>query len=250
MNNDRCQCENKNLKEHLVCEKYYIWNPATCSCKNGKHLASILDDSVITFHESIDETRTVPTKTIPTNFIEKEITCRTKTLYVLFTFLLIHITLLIAVNINCYLVKYQAKQKFCINKCIIKMESNEKLKEIDIKNRTCYYFDYIIKFEDFDLDNILIHKKPYENVLVYTISYRSLIGEKPSQIMFNKKDGLTIVYDGTRYLVLFGGEKHDYIYNRIRYLIGVKGGVMYVTSHNYAKIKVDSYDSLPLEKKH
>ena len=39
------------------------------------------------------------------------------------------------------------------------MESNDKLKEIDIKNRTCYYFDDIIKMEDFDLNNMLIDKK-------------------------------------------------------------------------------------------
>ena len=56
------------------------------------------------------------------------------------------------------------------------------------------------------------------------------------------------LYDGTRYLVLFGSEKHDSIYNRIRYLISVKSGITYVTFHNYAKIKVDSYDSLPLKK--
>ena len=29
-------------------QKYYIWNPETCSCENGKHLASVIDDSVIT----------------------------------------------------------------------------------------------------------------------------------------------------------------------------------------------------------
>ena len=33
------------------------------------------------------------------------------------------------------------------------MESNYELKEINIKNCTCYYFDDINKFEDFDLDN-------------------------------------------------------------------------------------------------
>ena len=32
----------------------------------------------------------------------------------------------------------------------------------------------------------------------------------------------------------------------IRYIIGVKRGVIYVISCNYAKIKVDLYDSLPL----
>ena len=49
------------------------------------------------------------------------------------------------------------------------MESNDKLKETDIKNRTCYYFDDIIKIEDFDIDNILIEQKSYKNILVYNI---------------------------------------------------------------------------------
>ena len=36
------------------------------------------------------------------------------------------------------------------------MEKDDTLKEIDIKNRACYYFDGITKIEDFDLDDILI----------------------------------------------------------------------------------------------
>ena len=56
------------------------------------------------------------------------------------------------------------------------MDSNEELKEIGIKNRTCYYFDNIIKTEDFNLDNFLIDEKSYENVLVYIISWKTLIG--------------------------------------------------------------------------
>ena len=50
------------------------------------------------------------------------------------------------------------------------MESND-----DIKNSTCYYFDEIIKFEDFSLDNILIDGKSYKNILVYNISHKNLI---------------------------------------------------------------------------
>ena len=34
------------------------------------------------------------------------------------------------------------------------MESSNKLKEVDVKNRTCYYFDDIIEIENFDLGNI------------------------------------------------------------------------------------------------
>ena len=38
----------------------------------------------------------------------------------------------------------------------------QKIKEISIKNRTCYYFVDIIILEDFDFDNILIDKKSPE----------------------------------------------------------------------------------------
>ena len=68
----------------------------------------------------------------------------------------------------------------------------------------CYYFDYKIKIEDFDLDNISIHEKSYENTLVYNTSYKSLIDFKPVHIRFNKINEFFVVYDGTQYLILFG----------------------------------------------
>ena len=58
------------------------------------------------------------------------------------------------------------------------MESNDKFKRIIIKNRTFYYFDDIIKFEDFDLDNNFIDEKSCENILVYNISYKTLMSSK------------------------------------------------------------------------
>ena len=50
------------------------------------------------------------------------------------------------------------------------MGGNNKSNVIDIKNRTCYYFDDIIKIEDFAFDNILVNEKSYENISVYKIS--------------------------------------------------------------------------------
>ena len=61
-NNDNCQYK---CKKHHICEKDYIWNPATCSCENGKYLANIMDDSVITCDEIIEK------KTVSTIFNEK-----------------------------------------------------------------------------------------------------------------------------------------------------------------------------------
>ena len=69
------------------------------------------------------------------------------------------------------------------------MDSNDELKETDIKNRTCYYFDDITKIENFNLDYILIDVKSYENILVHNISYKTLVGTKPLRIRFYKIDG-------------------------------------------------------------
>ena len=38
------------------------------------------------------------------------------------------------------------------------MESKDELKELGIKNCTCYYFDDIIRNLDIDFDNILLDK--------------------------------------------------------------------------------------------
>ena len=110
------------------------------------------------------------------------------------------------------------------------MVSNDKLKEIELNNRTYYYFHDIIKIEDFDLDNILIDEKSYKNILVCNISYKSLIDYKSLLIRFDEIDEFIRVYDGARYLLLFKNEKYDSIYDRIRYLIIVKSGITYIIS--------------------
>ena len=51
-------------------------------------------------------------------------------------------------------------------------------KKVRIKNRTCCHFHEMIKLEDFDIDNILIDEKPHENILIYDISYETLIDPK------------------------------------------------------------------------
>ena len=125
------------------------------------------------------------------------------------------------------------------------MENNE-FKKVCVKNPTCYCFDDIIKLQDFDIDNILIDKKSQENILIYEISYKNLIDSKPLRIRFDKIDGFIKTYDESKYLVLLGPEKYDAIYDRIRYLIGLKRGSTYIFSHYFAKIKVDSDYSLSI----
>ena len=45
------RCEYKKLQ---ICEKDHIWSPATCSCGNGKYLASVIDDTAIKCDNIID----------------------------------------------------------------------------------------------------------------------------------------------------------------------------------------------------
>ena len=100
-NNVICWCECKNCH---ICEKDYIWNHTTCSCENGKYLACLMDDSAITRDKIIEE----EAKTVTTNFNEKNALCKIKKFYILITFLLITIALLIAVSIYRYLIEYKA----------------------------------------------------------------------------------------------------------------------------------------------
>ena len=52
----------------------YIWSPVTCSCKNEKYLANIMDDSAITYDDIRDgeaKSNDEETKVVPKNFYEK-----------------------------------------------------------------------------------------------------------------------------------------------------------------------------------
>ena len=69
-----------------------------------------MDDSAIICDELI-ESYNEEIKTIPTNFNEKIQLVKHKISILYLSFLLITITLLIAVSVYCYLIKYQATQK-------------------------------------------------------------------------------------------------------------------------------------------
>ena len=57
------------------------------------------------------------------------------------------------------------------------------------------YFNDITKIQDFDIDNILLVDKLYENILIYDTSYKTLLGVKPLSIMFKKVDGFIRGYE-------------------------------------------------------
>ena len=72
------------------------------------------------------------------------------------------------------------------------MERKDELKQTDIENRTCYYFDDIIKNKDiYSVDIVLDEKsfQTYENILVYNISYKTSTSSKPFHFRFVKING-------------------------------------------------------------
>ena len=98
---------------------------------------------------------------------------------------------------------------------------------------------------EIDFSNTLLSEKSYKtykNILIYDISYKTYMRSKPLHIRFDEIDGFGSIYDGIRYLVLFGSGLYDPIFNRIRY------GITDSINHNFARIKIDSYNSLPIEK--
>ena len=63
------------------------------------------------------------------------------------------------------------------------MESKNEFKKSNFKNRTCYYFDDIIKVENINVYNIFLDEKSYENILIL---YKKFMDPKPLHIRFDK----------------------------------------------------------------
>ena len=121
------------------------------------------------------------------------------------------------------------------------MESKKELKEIDLKNRTCHYFDDIIRDLNIDFDNISLEEKSYKNkyemILSYDISYKTLIGPDQLSVKSDKINGFIKIYAGIRYLVLYDYERYNAIDERIKNLVSEKSGITDIINYNFARIR-------------
>ena len=69
------------------------------------------------------------------------------------------------------------------------------------------------------------------------------------RIRFNKIDGFLISLDDKiKHLILFDYGLLDKICDMIKYLISEKSGITKSINHNFGKIKIYSYNSLPIKK--
>ena len=68
------------------------------------------------------------------------------------------------------------------------------------------------------------------------------------QYRFDKTDGFIEIHNKIRYLVLFDYSYCDKTCDKIKYLRSEKSGITDNINHNFGKIRIASYDSLPIEK--
>ena len=129
------------------------------------------------------------------------------------------------------------------------MKSKNELKEIDIKNRTCYYFDGIITDRDIHSVDILLYENIYESISVYDISCKTSAGPKPLRIRFHKIDGFIRVR-GREFkpFVLFNNGLFDKICDKIKYLISEESSIADSINHKSGEIRIDSYNYSAIEK--
>ena len=73
------------------------------------------------------------------------------------------------------------------------------------------------------------------------------MGANTLRIRYDKIDGFIKIRNKIKYLILFN-EWCDKICDRIKYLINEKSGIADNINHKFTIIRIDSYNSLPIEK--
>ena len=87
---------------------------------------------------------------------------------------------------------------------------SNKIKDIDIKKHTYYFFNNIINIKNFDPNNIKIDEKSYKNILIYYIGYVTIKDSKyvkinsvnPLYLIFSKVNGYFEEINENKYLTL------------------------------------------------
>ena len=83
------------------------------------------------------------------------------------------------------------------------------IKQINIKNRTCYFFNDMIGIKDFDPSLIKIDKKSYKNIGIYHIGYitikrisdcENINSVNPLYLIINEVDVCIEENNGNKYL--------------------------------------------------
>ena len=139
------------------------------------------------------------------------------------------------------------------------------VKQIEIKNRTYYFYNDIINIKNFESNLLKIDKKSYKNIDIYYIGYitikkiddyESIYSVNPLYLRINHASGYIEEKNGNKYLIFDSVDENkevlkkyadvwDGIKNKIKAINGSKENDY---RKYYMKIKFNSDDDLPLNK--
>ena len=136
------------------------------------------------------------------------------------------------------------------------------IKQLNIKNRTYYFYNDLINLDGFDADLLKLDKKGDMNINVYYIGY---VTKSPAynidsvNILYLNiyiPDGFIDEKDGSKYLNVALTDynnnvlkKYSEVWKRIKnQIVKINNGLGGEYDKDYMKIKFDSDDDLPLNK--
>ena len=139
------------------------------------------------------------------------------------------------------------------------------VKQIDIKNRTYYFYNDIIDLKKFDARLLKVDKKSYKNIDIYYIGYITIKKIDDCEnincvnhlyLLIDHASGYIEEKNGNKYLIFDSVDENkevlkkyadvwDGIKNKIK---AINGGKENDYEKDYMKIKFNSDDDLPLNK--
>ena len=139
------------------------------------------------------------------------------------------------------------------------------VKQINIKNRTYYFYNDQIDLKDFDARLLKIDKKDYNEIDIYYIGYvtvkkiancNNINSVNPLYLMINEMIGHFEEKNENKYLVLDDvnenkevSKKYEEVWEDVKKEIEtINGGEKIEYEKDYMKIRLKSNDDLPLNK--
>ena len=132
----------------------------------------------------------------------------------------------------------------------------DEVKEMNIKDRTYYFFDDMVDIRNFQPNLLKIDKKPYKDIDIYYIGYitikkngdyENIRSVNPSYLIINSIAG-DLKKNGKKYLIISMPENYEEVFSEILSEIIIINGKKEKPFYekNYARIKVDTDDDIPL----
>ena len=138
------------------------------------------------------------------------------------------------------------------------------VKQINIKNRTYYFYNDMINIKNFDPILLKIDKKSYKNIGIYNIGYitikkiddcETIYSVNPLYLLVNHANGYIEEKGVNKYLIFDSTDENKELLKKYNDVWnGIKNKIEEVSSgecdyeKDYMKIKFNSDDDLPLNK--